>query len=408
MSKLDQQDICGSNDCDQASVYVRAVDIAIDKSACCALPNAGSQVSFEVKASNNGPDDASGVVVEDTLPAGLEFVSSDPSEGVEVDGQTITWTVGDLEKDASATLTITARVTTAGTLTNKAEVKAVNQCDTDSSNDSDEASVSIAKVTVGKFYDANVNGVWDTGEPELGDWMFRLAYDLDAEGTESGWTEYGCVDSGTSVFFCAGTAVKLQECASSVGTWVATTATEQSTIANVGENCFAFGNVCLGCGGGKTLGFWSNKNGKSYVGEDDLATLRALNLRDAYGKAFDPNSYEAFRTWLLNGNATNMAYMLSVQLAAMKMNVYNGFVSGSALVYAPGLECASALGFISVNDLVACANHLLEGADPLLVLSDSDQRSRFEAVKDALDKANNNLIFVQPTPCPYAFTCCQA
>ena len=33
---------------------------------------------------------------------------------------------------------------------------------------------------------------------------------------------------------------------------------------------------------------------------------------------------------LLNGTATNMAYMLSVQLAAMRLNVEAGFVSGSA------------------------------------------------------------------------------
>ena len=36
-----------------------------------------------------------------------------------------------------------------------------------------------------------------------------------------------------------------------------------------------------------------------------------------------------------------MAYMLSVQLAAMELNVFNGNVSGSALISAPGTASAN-------------------------------------------------------------------
>ena len=34
-----------------------------------------------------------------------------------------------------------------------------------------------------------------------------------------------------------------------------------------------FGNVCVGAGGGRTLGFWSNKNGKALFGAGDLALM---------------------------------------------------------------------------------------------------------------------------------------
>ncbi len=42
------------------------------------------------------------------------------------------------------------------------------------------------------------------------------------------------------------------------------------------------------------------------------------------------------------------------------------------------------------------------GANGLTVVSGA-VRSYREALKNALDKANNNLNFVQPTPCPFSF-----
>jgi hypothetical protein len=74
-----------------------------------------------------------------------------------------------------------------------------------------------------------------------------------------------------------------------------------------------FGNVKIGCdGGGHTLEFWSNKNGKNlFIDGNDIVQMTTLNLRDADGDDFDPGDYSEFRTWLLSANATNMAYMLS-------------------------------------------------------------------------------------------------
>lgn len=111
--------------------------------------------------------------------------------------------------------------------------------------------------------------------------------------------------------------------------------------------------------------------------------------------------YTAFRNWLLGATATNMAYMLSAQLAAMELNVEAGFVNGSALVYAPGTNSANGLGFAKISDLMAEANAelTLHGT----ALAGDSWRSYQEALKNALDKANNNQTFVQPTPCPFTF-----
>ena len=54
--------------------------------------------------------------------------------------------------------------------------------------------------------------------------------------------------------------------------------------------------------------------------------LRNLNLRNADGSNFDPTTPAQVKTWLSKATATNMAYMLSAQLAAMALNVNNGKV----------------------------------------------------------------------------------
>ncbi len=108
--------------------------------------------------------------------------------------------------------------------------------------------------------------------------------------------------------------------------------------------------------------------------------------------------------WLLSGNAVNMAHMLSVQMAAMYLNVYNGAGERGALVYTPGTQSANAAGFATVNALLTEAN--TELAVHGVVLAGDPNRTYQEALKNAFDKANNNTTFVQPPgTCPVSFTC---
>ncbi len=87
--------------------------------------------------------------------------------------------------------------------------------------------------------------------------------------------------------------------------------------------------------------------------------------------------------------------MLSAQLAAMELNVRAGFVSEDALIYCPGATCANTARFATVKALLAEARS---------ALSDSTStRTYLETLKIALDKANNNLTFVQAAPGPYTF-----
>jgi hypothetical protein len=202
--------------------------------------------------------------------------------------------------------------------------------------------------------------------------------------------------------------------------WIHTTDTLLTKVVEAGNTTTAeFGNVCEGAGGGLTLGFWSNKNGQSLETVADFQLLTQLNLRNASGGNQDftgtlANNKTALANWLLTATATNMAYMLSAQLATMELNVnhygvsnkFGAGVNGNSLVYAPCLldyapiQGLNTLGFISINDLMSAANAelLLHG----LTKDGSPYRAYQECLKSALDDANNNKNFLQSSPagCP--------
>ncbi len=203
----------------------------------------------------------------------------------------------------------------------------------------------------------------------------------------------------------------ITECSPDALNWRNTTLTSQIVeVVDGSTTTVEFGNVCLGAGGGKTFGFWSNKNGGKTITDNNLLPgVLARCLRKANGSLLGIVNLGNFQKFLLEANATNMANMLSAQLAAMHLNVASGGVNGNALIYAPGTNSANAFGFATVNSIIAEANTLLcaGGAASLVILSGNPLRPRAEALKNALDNGNNNLNFVQATPCdvPVSFTC---
>jgi hypothetical protein len=254
-------------------------------------------------------------------------------------------------------------------------------------------------LTIQKFYDANTDGVKQAGEPFLTGWRVGLTpsgqleeilhttYTADRNYGQYSATEFMPIQTN----------------------WIRTTPAviPVSFVHGSDGTTITFGNVCTGAGGGLTLGYWSNKNGQDDLTKavggmsGSLARLTGLNLRTPEGTPFDPTSYAQYRTWLLNGNAVNMAYMLSVQLSAMSNNVATGKVSGSALIYAPGATGANGAGFASIQAVMTEANASL-GTSGLTTTADP-VRTYQEALKNALDNANNNRNFAQAQPCTFTF-----
>jgi hypothetical protein len=290
------------------------------------------------------------------------------------------------------------------------------------------AAVSITGV---KFYDLNLNGVQDAGEPGINGWfvdlfklntgtnLYEFASDdnthTDTNTQVVGTYAFNNLDAGSAYGVC-------EVIPSAAPVWVATTALSASNLfppASVN-----FGNVCLGADSGLTLGFWSNKNGQALETASDLCFLDTLKLVNAAGAAFDPlpsgcpsptatqlaSGKSALKSWLLGGTATNMAYMLSVQLTAMELNTLHGQNPASNVFI--GANTASACsaagvtvtlvnsnGFTSVANLMSAANSALGVSGGNSTVGASALRTCQELLKTALDDANNNKNFVQAEAC---------
>ncbi|HYJ46096.1 MAG TPA: lamin tail domain-containing protein, partial [Pyrinomonadaceae bacterium] len=107
-------------------------DLSLTETVNNSTPNIGERVTFTIALNNAGPSAATGVQVMDLLPAGLQFVSSNPSQGTYSSGTGV-WSVGTVNvASPAATLTITATVLTTGTKTSRAEVTASGVTDPDS------------------------------------------------------------------------------------------------------------------------------------------------------------------------------------------------------------------------------------------------------------------------------------
>ncbi|MDT4896592.1 MAG: large repetitive protein [Acidobacteriota bacterium] len=131
---------------DQASKLIAAgfgtSDLSLAKTVDNETPNVNQNVVFTIKLSNAGPDAATNVQVTDKLPTGLQYVTSTPSGGTTYDDATGIWDIGNVATGTDvATLTITAKVLTAGAKTNTATVTQVDQSDPNTANDSSSATV---------------------------------------------------------------------------------------------------------------------------------------------------------------------------------------------------------------------------------------------------------------------------
>ncbi len=143
-------------------------------------------------------------------------------------------------------------------------------------------------------------------------------------------------------------------------------------------------------GGGLTPGFWQNKHGLRIIDNyDALVDLNELCLRNDDGSHADFGTLRQFRAWIKSRRAKNMAFQLSGHLAAMYMNVLSGSANGGALVYI-GHEGDT----ISINNLLTAANDAL--CEDGETFKGDENRDYQEMLKNALDKANNNVNWVHP------------
>ena len=94
-------------------------DVGIGKSAAASVL-ASSNLIYTISVTNFGPSSAGGVVVTDSLPVGVTFVSA--SGGGLNNSGVVNWSLGTLTNGQSSNITVTVSAPASGSLTNTASV----------------------------------------------------------------------------------------------------------------------------------------------------------------------------------------------------------------------------------------------------------------------------------------------
>jgi uncharacterized repeat protein (TIGR01451 family) len=132
---------------------VKQIDLSVTKTDSADPIFVGDTTTYTMVVKNaNGPINATGVMLADTLPSGMTFVSATTSQGSLVTppvGSTgiVTANVGTMAPNATATVTVTVKAASAGVQVNSCNVSG-NETDTNSSNNSATQSTTVKAAVV--------------------------------------------------------------------------------------------------------------------------------------------------------------------------------------------------------------------------------------------------------------------
>lgn len=119
----DEVDPNGANDSASAATGVVASDLSVTKTHTPVTVFPGQNIDYSVVIRNAGMVDATGVVVTDTLPPGVSFVSASATQGsCTRANNTITCNLNNLARSAMATVTIVVRAEASGLIANTVSV----------------------------------------------------------------------------------------------------------------------------------------------------------------------------------------------------------------------------------------------------------------------------------------------
>lgn len=117
-------------------------DVGVEKTVSPSLITVGQTTTFTIKVKNNGPLAATAVVLKDTLPAGLSFVSYTVTKGTFA-SETGIWNIGALAVSEQQQLQIVTRGDVVGTKVNTAVFTTIQPSDTNPNNNQAQASVTV-------------------------------------------------------------------------------------------------------------------------------------------------------------------------------------------------------------------------------------------------------------------------
>ena len=182
---LDQTDSNAGNDVGSVNIdVVPDIDLSVAKVVDDATPNEQDTIVYTITVTNNDASEgATGISLTDVLPAGVTYVSDNPSQGSFASGSGI-WTVGSIAALGTATLDLTCTVDAAtggDAIVNTTSALAFDQTDTNAAND-----VGSVQIDVDNGADLAVSKVVDVASPEVTDTIvYTITVSNPGEGAQA-------------------------------------------------------------------------------------------------------------------------------------------------------------------------------------------------------------------------------
>ena len=164
ITQADQHDPDPANNTASILVTPQQADLSLTKSVNDLTPNVGETITYTITLTNVGPDEATGVQVQDTLLSGLTFVAAISSPGTTYDSASGLWSVGTVSVGSPVALAIRATVTSPIPQTNTATIGHADQFDPLTSNNTATATLTPqqADLALAKTVDNPTPNVGDT------------------------------------------------------------------------------------------------------------------------------------------------------------------------------------------------------------------------------------------------------
>jgi uncharacterized repeat protein (TIGR01451 family) len=131
---------------DEQLVVAPLIDLAVTKIGSPNPVELGSNITWTMVVTNNGPDTATGVTISDPMPAGNTYVSASTTQGSCTGGAILSCSLGTIPAKGTVTITLVTTPTATGTVTNTVTVVG-NETETDTSNNTASASVVVNTLT---------------------------------------------------------------------------------------------------------------------------------------------------------------------------------------------------------------------------------------------------------------------
>lgn len=132
-----------------AGAVVGATDLSLNKADTADPVTVGDTFGYVITVKNEGTNDAGDVIVTDTLPSQVDWVSTTPSQlatgktTCDKAGSKITCDLGQVNAGSTATVTITVAAKSSGTASDTASLTSAN--DTNAANNLDSETTTINK-----------------------------------------------------------------------------------------------------------------------------------------------------------------------------------------------------------------------------------------------------------------------